>query len=193
MEIQRVLQNSKFTYLSNVTPCFFVKKTFCRIQNLHISQTSDGKTAWEAVFCRIQNLHISQTLRLFIKSSTSFVEFKIHISLKRINIQELLRRFLQNSKFTYLSNSAPSRTIHFIFCRIQNSHISQTDFPTCIFTRVFCRIQNSHISQTVIRYTHYKYNFVEFKIHISLKLYMYQQTSLKILQNSKFTYLSNNL
>ena len=34
---------------------------FCRIQNLHISQTFRRINRVEFWFCRIQNLHISQT------------------------------------------------------------------------------------------------------------------------------------
>ena len=33
-------------------------------------------------FCRIQNLHISQTYNIFAFAINSFVEFKIYISLK---------------------------------------------------------------------------------------------------------------
>ena len=36
---------------------------FCRIQNLHISQTVIPNPANTSLFCRIQNLHISQTER----------------------------------------------------------------------------------------------------------------------------------
>ena len=35
--------------------------TFCRIQNLHISQTLQMVRIAVGTFCRIQNLHISQT------------------------------------------------------------------------------------------------------------------------------------
>ena len=37
---------------------------FCRIQNLHISQTSKLDSKEYRSFCRIQNLHISQTVFL---------------------------------------------------------------------------------------------------------------------------------
>ena len=56
---------------------------FCRIQNLHISQTPNHFIYVDFKFCRIQNLHISQTnldTRMVIEC---FVEFKIYISLKR--------------------------------------------------------------------------------------------------------------
>ena len=56
---------------------------FCRIQNLHISQTETVEEILAKMFCRIQNLHISQTdddIRMMFES---FVEFKIYISLKR--------------------------------------------------------------------------------------------------------------
>ena len=38
----------------------------------------------EFLFCRIQNLHISQTKAEEIEPFESFVEFKIYISLKQI-------------------------------------------------------------------------------------------------------------
>ena len=55
---------------------------FCRIQNLHISQTLAGVIINLSVFCRIQNLHISQTSEVNKIIFTGFVEFKIYISLK---------------------------------------------------------------------------------------------------------------
>ena len=58
------------------------KNKFCRIQNLHISQTVEVVGFIHLVFCRIQNLHISQTIKAIIKSLGRFVEFKIYISLK---------------------------------------------------------------------------------------------------------------
>ena len=64
---------------------------FCRIQNLHISQTL-SEVYWNSVlFCRIQNLHISQTELTSSNISKSFVEFKIYISLK--HGQDCLIRF----------------------------------------------------------------------------------------------------
>ena len=56
---------------------------FCRIQNLHISQTQINNLLNTKKFCRIQNLHISQTLESSRWWSLGFVEFKIYISLKR--------------------------------------------------------------------------------------------------------------
>ena len=55
---------------------------FCRIQNLHISQTRTLGYIRLLWFCRIQNLHISQTNYSNIFCDVSFVEFKIYISLK---------------------------------------------------------------------------------------------------------------
>ena len=55
---------------------------FCRIQNLHISQTYSWLLWFWIWFCRIQNLHISQTIKLVRSGVVSFVEFKIYISLK---------------------------------------------------------------------------------------------------------------
>ena len=40
-------------------------------------------------FCRIQNLHISQTILLNVKKVMSFVEFKIYISLKQVRVDKL--------------------------------------------------------------------------------------------------------
>ena len=55
---------------------------FCRIQNLHISQTMQLEEVERKKFCRIQNLHISQTRMPIYIYSDCFVEFKIYISLK---------------------------------------------------------------------------------------------------------------
>ena len=56
---------------------------FCRIQNLHISQTRTAFITSKDKFCRIQNLHISQTITDLSSFVYCFVEFKIYISLKR--------------------------------------------------------------------------------------------------------------
>ena len=77
------LQNSKFTYLSNI---YFANSLYCSV-------------------CRIQNLHISQTYMLLTVCTVLFVEFKIYISLKRGITHKYGVSRLQNSKFTYLSNS----------------------------------------------------------------------------------------
>ena len=58
---------------------------FCRIQNLHISQTSLVTNFNSNSFCRIQNLHISQTTSKSTGAFPRFVEFKIYISLKQGN------------------------------------------------------------------------------------------------------------
>ena len=55
---------------------------FCRIQNLHISQTTSRVSIVSNAFCRIQNLHISQTRNATDSQRYGFVEFKIYISLK---------------------------------------------------------------------------------------------------------------
>ena len=81
---RQVLQNSKFTYLSNIGMVKIVERQFCRIQNLHISQTCLLFSVRVDMFCRIQNLHISQTNSLASPSPACFVEFKIYISLKHI-------------------------------------------------------------------------------------------------------------
>ena len=62
---------------------------FCRIQNLHISQTQLRVVPEKALFCRIQNLHISQTHKDSFAKKVSFVEFKIYISLKRWKVSEI--------------------------------------------------------------------------------------------------------
>ena len=82
------------------------------------------------MFCRIQNLHISQTYENGLQVNTSFVEFKIYISLKH--------------EYFYYSFSTG-------FCRIQNLHISQTLFHAMRRRLWFCRIQNLHISQTILQ------------------------------------------
>ena len=101
---------------------------FCRIQNLHISQTYGVNSNLSRPFCRIQNLHISQTAVEADIARLSFVEFKIYISLK-------LKQQTLNQKQ--------------MFCRIQNLHISQTQVKYLRGLIEFCRIQNLHISQTV--------------------------------------------
>ena len=58
------------------------RQKFCRIQNLHISQTYEKTQRKNERFCRIQNLHISQTYLSSEHQGISFVEFKIYISLK---------------------------------------------------------------------------------------------------------------
>ena len=55
---------------------------FSRIQNLHISQTSEHGIKRLKKFSRIQNLHISQTISLTSVLTRGLVEFKIYISLK---------------------------------------------------------------------------------------------------------------
>ena len=54
----------------------------CRIQNLHISQTTAYSNSPTGEVCRIQNLHISQTWFALAIPNNMFVEFKIYISLK---------------------------------------------------------------------------------------------------------------
>ena len=135
-------------HISQTTHIFVVKTTlFCRIQNLHISQTKQVINFIISLFCRIQNLHISQTSVGQCRTKTCFVEFKIYISLKRNVEFDIDKRVLQNSKFTYLSN------------------YDAATLKACMF----CRIQNLHISQTQLLLSTYLLSFVEFKIYISLK------------------------
>ena len=119
--------------------------------------------------CRIQNLHISQTRVVGFNHHVRFVEFKIYISLKLLFVLFRVQIRLQNSKFTYLSNSEYVSKLNWFVCRIQNLHISQTGHES---------------SQLCLR-------FVEFKIYISLKLIVQCNFLQFRLQNSKFTYLSN--
>ena len=50
----------------------------------------------ETMFCRIQNLHISQTKEFKKGNLNSFIEFKIYISLKQLLHQEcFLNRFIE--------------------------------------------------------------------------------------------------
>ena len=166
-------------------------KTFCRIQNLHISQTEDVRTAINEQFCRIQNLHISQTRLSQLILYCCFVEFKIYISLKPAICCVVYFKVLQNSKFTYLSNKEYTQVYLNLFCRIQNLHISQTRRYWRLQPLKFCRIQNLHISQTVEHWQNTELSFVEFKIYISLKQIFKDFHLERVLQNSKFTYLSN--
>ena len=47
-------------------------------------------------FCRIQNLHISQTGTFSILAFASFVEFKIYISLKHVKgLKKRIKRFVE--------------------------------------------------------------------------------------------------
>ena len=81
--MDEVLQNSKFTYLSNRQSVHFLFITFCRIQNLHISQTIVQSS--HSIFCFVEfKIYISlKQSSFFHLSRRSFVEFKIYISLKR--------------------------------------------------------------------------------------------------------------
>ena len=123
---QVVLQNSKFTYLSNVmlSNSYF---TYV-LQNSKFTYLSNQQNAIirELEFCRIQNLHISQTVALICDCGVCFVEFKIYISLKLDCKNIIIPLVLQNSKFTYLSNPLEQCFQLLGFCRIQNLHISQT-------------------------------------------------------------------
>ena len=67
---------------------------FCRIQNLHISQTISSINLSKTMFCRIQNLHISQTSSVTSPVAVCFVEFKIYISLKHA-----IRKVKENNSF----------------------------------------------------------------------------------------------
>ena len=146
--MDEVLQNSKFTYLSNRQSVHFLFITFCRIQNLHISQTKNRAIFSAVLFCRIQNLHISQTFPYFSKEEISFVEFKIYISLKHCK-----------DKYS-----------------IQYSFVE---------FKIYISLKLAYLCSSQL------YCFVEFKIYISLKHDSEVKQRLTVLQNSKFTYLSN--
>ena len=82
---------------------------FCRIQNLHISQTYVDVLVCLPLFCRIQNLHISQTIKLPNSSHYKFCRIQnLHIS------QTMVWEGIKTA----------------VFCRIQNLHISQTRCST---------------------------------------------------------------
>ena len=121
---------------------------FCRIQNLHISQTFIQHQEGTLQFCRIQNLHISQTLQALIIQFLCFVEFKIYISLKQ-----------------------PNNNHGYIHCFVE--------FKIYISLKLFFFFYDIIIC------------FVEFKIYISLKQQLSHGHLKNVLQNSKFTYLSN--
>ena len=104
----------------------------------------------ELLFCRIQNSHIPQTIPESRCDISSFVEFKIYISLK--HIQKHLSYLLSFVEFKIYISLKPSQSIGF-----------KTN------------------------------GFVEFKIYISLKQQAWLNRVVKVLQNSKFTYLSNEL
>ena len=145
---RRVLQNSKFTYLSNEElESYAITKVLQNSKFTYLSNNVILRTNF-CMFCRIQNLHISQTIPIKSLLSFSFVEFKIYISLKLI--KQVIELFCK-------------------FCRIQNLHISQTLIYLFNVTTMFCRIQNLHISQTHKFELVIHFRFVEFKIYISLK------------------------
>ena len=121
-------------------------------------------------FCRIQNLHISQTQPVF---------------------QQYHVQVLQNSKFTYLSNHSLRNLPNRLFCRIQNLHISQTMVGVVVRLVGFVEFK-IYISLKLLVYMRGGFvSFVEFKIYISLKLIVLNRILFAVLQNSKFTYLSN--
>ena len=98
---------------------------------------------------------------------------------------------LQNSKFTYLSNSSVSLRFTSVVCRIQNLHISQTCNSCIKALYVFVEFKIYISLKQYLKNVSYHSLFVEFKIYISLKLDTNTSTSRYCLQNSKFTYLSN--
>ena len=166
-------------------------KMFCRIQNLHISQTIVFGVCLFVCFVEFKIYISLKRVLLVIISYISFVEFKIYISLKQLPINDQFKRVLQNSKFTYLSNKI-TITYHTISV-LQNSKFTYLSNRNCgrnstcqvlqnskftylsnkkqkiILEQKFCRIQNLHISQTKRQQKRKKLSFVEFKIYISLK------------------------
>ena len=187
------LQNSKFTYLSNMMIMYI--STVTGLQNSKFTYLSNiGRLVRDVdLVCRIQNLHISQTQVTNKTLLNVFVEFKIYISLKHSALITEFSKSLQNSKFTYLSNRDVIANEGYKVCRIQNLHISQTVFYVLFqyfqFVEFKIYISLKHLSLVVDTFI----QFVEFKIYISLKLSSYSLSKSSSLQNSKFTYLSNRL
>ena len=78
---QNIFLDSKFTYLSNIPTELIAAAKFCRIQNLHISQTLIFPASLLSAFCRIQNLHISQTIKRDTRLTYPFCRIQnLHIS-----------------------------------------------------------------------------------------------------------------
>ena len=104
------------------------------------------------------------------KITSCFVEFKIYISLKqKLSPPFASLRFVEFKIYISLKQRLKKsvRLVCFVEFKIYIS-----------LKRVFV-FQNQHI------------RFVEFKIYISLKLVYYRAFCISVLQNSKFTYLSN--
>ena len=97
-----------------------ISTKFCRIQNLHISQTVVVVDLKSIAFCRIQNLHISQT------SSGCYCRNKRFCRIQNLHISQT---FNMNTGGIYL------------FCRIQNLHISQTAVLVSPFYRSFVEFE----------------------------------------------------
>ena len=99
-----------------------------------------------------------------------FVEFKIYISLKQlVRLNGYQVSFVEFKIYISLKPNFPPSFLDKCF----------VEFKIYISLK-----QSSH-------YKHTRYSFVEFKIYISLKHYCLPFFKPFVLQNSKFTYLSN--
>ena len=212
---QKVLQNSKFTYLSNpvsvsipISPCFVEFKIYISLKQIFTRSSTFPCFVEFKIYislkhaCCLASFHscfvefkIYISLKQFcfhIEFEISFVEFKIYISLKRAVVISIYSEVLQNSKFTYLSNN---KVVDNATTKVlQNSKFTylSNHLDGLYLAIKFCRIQNLHISQTCILILNLLLGFVEFKIYISLKHAFNPRSFALVLQNSKFTYLSNS-
>ena len=128
---------------------------------------------------------------MLLQCTRQFVEFKIYISLKRASFLSCIVQCLQNSKFTYLSNSEYSKyhNPRFVEFKIYISlkHICSASFGYMGFVefKIYISLKLNLLTEARCIL------FVEFKIYISLKLIQPLNSDRTCLQNSKFTYLSN--
>ena len=122
------------------------------------------------MFCRIQNLHISQTWKLELIINNGFVEFKIYISLKQAPLVNCgMVRFVEFKIYISLKRVAYEYVYAREFCRIQNLHISQTLYSYLALSNSFVEFK-IYISLKLIKFIKQeRVSFVEFKIYISLK------------------------
>ena len=119
LQCTRCLQNSKFTYLSNAGKLTKETVIVCRIQNLHISQTLALTQIVSSSFVEFKiYISLKQTKTKIIHTS-SFVEFKIYISLKQtLSFQSTNESFVEFK--IYISLKLSSGLTCFHFC-LQNS------------------------------------------------------------------------
>ena len=165
-----VQQNSKFTYLSNLTSVVYISIKFSRIQNLHISQTYIGGLAVTLGLVEFKIYISLKLLGLQGIPQGCLVEFKIYISLKQYLVSLLTLYVQQNSKFTYLSNNACTRP--------PTSLVQQNSKFTYLSNNFYLMMNKVSVQQNS------KFTYLS---NSKLKTCHYCQVQ----QNSKFTYLSN--